>query len=377
MLYPLNNYTDVVNAIDEFYNIKPSLQKSRWLVIESTLNKLDKTVTAKSDNPIKQFDTKRVIIEKDKEENCFCKYINILKDNIIDFNDIVYNKINNDLIFKDTMKHTIEVTKKYNDMADKLIIKYYPEMKDYIIVFNKCIYRLLDFFVYSMNLEVFNNILDDVEFIINSGVLCNSHIERYTINFRNLMSQSLYGNLLDDNTKNRVMALLDVNCDNYYLLLSKSKFHNINNNSLISYLKINKRDHEINLVDCDINNDYNKVNLYVDENDPILERLYNDNIKLTGICNIDDIDILKLNKKGFTPIFHFISNPTLNTNIYFYSDPKSNLKYVVLKSQLENEYYFISKKKKFKVNLKFDILRESFDSILTSTLTITDKYNNF
>ena len=63
MLYPLNNYDDVVNAINEFYDIKPSLQKARWMVIESTLKKLDKTITAKADNPIKQFDTKRVLIE--------------------------------------------------------------------------------------------------------------------------------------------------------------------------------------------------------------------------------------------------------------------------------------------------------------------------
>lgn len=63
MLYPLNNYTDVIRAINEFYNIKPSLQKSRWMVIESTLKKLDKTAPAKADNPIKQFDTKRVLVE--------------------------------------------------------------------------------------------------------------------------------------------------------------------------------------------------------------------------------------------------------------------------------------------------------------------------
>lgn len=376
MLYPLNDYNDVVNAINEFYNIKPALQKSRWMVIESTLKKLDKTATAKSDNPIRQFDTKRVFIDSEEKENCFEKYTNILKDNIIDFNNIVYNTIQNNLTFKDSMKNTVDVTKKYNDMADELIIKYYPELKEYCTIFSKCIYRLINFFFQSMNLDMFNSILDDAEFIANSGVLCDSHIERYTINFRNLMRATLYGDLLDDNTKKRIEDFMTANCDNF-CILSKSKFHNINNNSLISYLKFNKRDHEMALVYNNIDNDYKKVNLYIDEKDPILERLYFENIKLTNVANIDDIDILKLNRKGFKPIFHFISDPNRNLNIYYYSDPKTNTKYVVLKSQNENEYYFISKKKKFKVDLKFDILKESLDAILNSTLTITDKYNNF
>lgn len=376
MLYPLNNYNDVINAINEFYNISPSLQKSRWMVIESTLKKLDRTAIAKADNPIKQFDTKRILIESTQIDNCFEKYISILENNIIEFNNIVYNTINNDLVFKDTMKRTVEVTKKYNDMADELIIKYYPELKEYCIIFSKCIYRLINFFFNSMNLDMFNSVLDDAEFIINSGVLCDSHIERYTINFDNLLAQTLYGNLLDTNTKNRLMNFKNIKCDNFYIL-SKSKFHNINNNSLISYLKFNKRDYEMDLVYNNIDNDYKKVNLYVDENDRTLERLYYDNIKLTNVFNINDIDILKLNKKGFTPIFYFIANPSRNDVIYYYSDPKTNLKYVVLKSTLENEYYFISKNKKFKVNLTFNIMNESFDTIINSALTITDKYNNF
>lgn len=52
-----------------------------------------------------------------------------------------------------------------------------------------------------MNLVMFNSVLDDAEFIVNSGVLCASHIERYTINFHNLLAQTLYGDLLDINTK--------------------------------------------------------------------------------------------------------------------------------------------------------------------------------
>lgn len=376
MLYPLNNYNDVINAINEFYDIKPSLQKARWMVIESTLKKLDKTITAKADNPIKQFDTKRVLIESTQTENCFEKYINILEDNIVEFNNIVYNKISNDLVFKDTMKHAVEVTKTYNDMADELIVKYYPELKEYCSIFSKCIYRLINFFFNSMNLDMFNSVLDDVEFIANSGVLCTSHIERYTIAFHNLLAQTLYGDLLDVNTKNRLLDFITIKCDNSYIL-SKSKFHNINNNSLISYLKFNKRDYETDLVYNNIDNDYKKVNLYVDENDKMLERLYYDNIKLSNVHNISDIDVLKLNRKGFKPIFHFISDPSRDDVIYYYSDPKTNLKYIVLRSTVENEYYFISKHKKFKVNMKFDLLNESLDTVINSTLTITDKYNNF
>lgn len=133
----------------------------------------------------------------------------------------------------------------------------------------------------------------------------------------------------------------------------------------------------MDLVYNKIDNDYKKVNLYVDENDKMLERLYYDNIKLSNVHNISDIDILKLNKKGFKPIFHFIANPSRDDVIYYYSDPKTNLKYIVLRSTVENEYYFISKHKKFKVNMKFDLLNESLDTVINSTLTITDKYNNF
>lgn len=378
MLFPLNNYNDVIRAVNEFDKIKPALQKHRWMVIESTLAKLDKTVEVEVDNPINKFDTRRVICKESKNNNnIFKNYINILQNDVEDFNNIVYNRISNTINSKDSMKTIFQISREYNRYADELIIKYYPHLKPYCEVLRTAVYKIVDYFFKSMNLEIINNILDDIEFIINSNVLCSSHIERYTFIFKLLISKSLYSNLLDNNTKDRILAITIVDCDNFYVLPS-NKMHTVNINSLLSYLKIRKRDYEMDLVYNDLNSDYNKVNLYVDDIDKSIERIFNQYISISGLFNIDDIDVLKLNNKGFSPIFHYTKfAPTREYNIYFYIDPKTKLKYVVLKTKNKDEYLFINKDKKFKVQLKFNSLKESLNEILESTITITDKYNNF
>ncbi len=377
MLFPLNNYDDVIRAVNEFDKVRPALQKHRWMVIESTLTKLDKTVEAEADNPINKFDTRRVICQEVKNNNIFKNYINILQNDIRDFNDIVYNKISNTINFKDSMKKIFQISREYNMYADELIIRYYPHLKPYCEVFRTAVYRLVDYFFKSMNLEIINNTLDDIEFIINSNVLCSSHIERYTFIFKSIMSKSLYSNLLDDNTKDRIWAITSVDGDNFYMLPS-NRMYTVNINSLLSYLKIRKRDYEMDLVYNDLNSDYNKVNLYIEGMDKSIEKIFNQYITIVGLFNIDDIDVLKLNTKGFSPIFHYTRfAPARECNIYFYTDPKTKLKYVVLKTKNKDEYLFINKDKKFKVQLKFNPLKESLNEILESTITITDKYNNF
>lgn len=377
MLFPLNNYDDVIRAVNEFDKVRPALQKHRWMVIESTLTKLDKTVEAEVDNPINKFDTRRVICKEVKINNIFKNYINILQNDIKDFNDIVYNKISNTINFKDTMKTIFQISREYNMYADELIIRYYPHLKPYCEVLRTAVYKLVDYFFKSMNLEIVNNILDDIEFIINSNVLCSSHIERYTFIFKLLMKKSLYSNLLDDNIKDRIWAITSVDGDNFYMLPS-NKMYTVNTNSLLSYLKIRKRDYEMDLVYNDLNSDYNKVNLYIEGIDKSIEKIFNQYITIVGLFNIDDIDVLKLNNKGFSPIFHYTKfAPARECNIYFYTDPKTKLKYVVLKTKNKDEYLFINKDKKFKVQLKFNSLKESLNEILESTITITDKYNNF
>lgn len=378
MLFPLNNYNDVIRAVNEFDKVKPALQKHRWMVIESTLAKLDKTVEVEVDNPINKFDTRRVICKESKNNNnIFKNYINILQNDVEDFNNIVYNRISNTINSKDSMKTIFQISREYNMYADELIIKYYPHLKPYCEVLRTAVYKIVDYFFKSMNLEIINNILDDIEFIINSNVLCSSHIERYTFIFKLLMSKSLYSNLLDNNTKDRILAITIVDCDNFYTLPS-NKMHTVNINSLLSYLKIRKRDYEMDLVYNDLNSDYNKVNLYVDDIDKSIERIFNQYITISGLFNIDDVDVLKLNNKGFSPIFHYTKfAPTREYNIYFYIDPKTKLKYVVLKTKNKDEYLFINKDKKFNVQLKFNSLKESLNEILESTITITDKYNNF
>lgn len=377
MLFPLNNYDDVIRAVNEFDKVRPALQKHRWMVIESTLTKLDKTVEAEVDNPINKFDTRRVICKEVKINNIFKNYINILQNDIKDFNDIVYNKISNTINFKDTMKTIFQISREYNMYADELIIRYYPHLKPYCEVLRTAVYKLVDYFFKSMNLEIVNNILDDIEFIINSNVLCSSHIERYTFIFKLLMKKSLYSNLLDDNIKDRIWAITSVDGDNFYMLPS-NKMYTVNTNSLLSYLKIRKRDYEMDLVYNDLNSDYNKVNLYIEGIDKSIEKIFNQYITIVGLFNIDDIDVLKLNNKGFSPIFHYTKfAPARECNIYFYTDPKTELKYVILKTKNKDEYIFINKDKKFKVQLKFNSLKESLNEILESTITITDKYNNF
>lgn len=378
MLFPLNNYNDVIRAVNEFDKVKPALQKHRWMVIESTLAKLDKTVEVEVDNPINKFDTRRVICKESKNNNnIFKNYINILQNDVEDFNNIVYNRISNTINSKDSMKTIFQISREYNRYADELIIKYYPHLKPYCEVLRTAVYKIVDYFFKSMNLEIINNILDDIEFIINSNVLCSSHIERYTFIFKLLISKSLYSNLLDNNTKDRILAITIVDCDNFYTLPS-NKMYTVNINSLLSYLKIRKRDYEMDLVYNDLNSDYNKVNLYVDDIDKSIERIFNQYITISGLFNIDDVDVLKLNNKGFSPIFHYTKfAPTREYNIYFYIDPKTKLKYVVLKTKNKDEYLFINKDKKFNVQLKFNSLKESLNEILESTITITDKYNNF
>ena len=84
MLFPLNNYDDVVRAVNEFDKVRPALQKHRWMVIESTLDKLDKTVETEITNPINQFDTKRITFKGVKNDNIFKEYVDILQKDIVE-----------------------------------------------------------------------------------------------------------------------------------------------------------------------------------------------------------------------------------------------------------------------------------------------------
>lgn len=386
MLFPIYNYTDAVKAVNTFDKIRPSLQKGRALVIEGFLNRIDKTIYSDENNPINKFDLAHVIPKSNQNTNMFLELTYLAENDIREFNNNIYSTLCQELNENKPIYHNLRISKKINDDADAILIKAYPDLKDYCIVFKSGVNKLMNFLLNSMDLKIFNNILDDLEFICNSEVLTKSHIARYMLCFQLFLKKSLYNNLIDDSTRNRLASNLwsggnlwtstNKNRDDDYVVFQKSKFKNFDSKSLQSYLKIRKRDFEIELVDSDINSDYKKMHLYTDNLDNEIKKLFFKYESRGDVIN--DIDIFKLNSKGFNPIFHFtsvISDGSGLQEIYYYVDPKSGLKYVIIKSkERDNEYFFISKKKNFRVNIKFKELTESLDRILESTITISDKY---
>lgn len=359
-LFVMNNANDVYKAIDEFDRVKPELQYGRALAIKSKLNQYDMIAKVRDTNLLLNYiSSDRLIIEQENRNNEFDKYANVLKENIVEYNKLVYNDIHSKINERMNMNQITDINKKYNDLADALIEYYYPEMNEYIYAFKRASSNLFLYFINDIPKSILINTLDDLRYIIYSRILPSFHIDRRFIGLRYVIDKSLYTCDLDVETldnvnyfangeyNDRIEIINNSLCDSNYL-----KNHMVNNKPLEDYLKLQKRNYELSLVNSDISSDYKPIKYHYIE-DYNLEQEYN---KYSDLVNIpDDITLFELYNMGF-PVREklIIHKPDIDKDISIptYYQPDLDFRYIILSSRKDPRIvYFINPNFKYIVNL--------------------------
>lgn len=359
-LFVMNNANDVYKAIDEFERVKPELRYGRALAIKAKLNQYDMLAKVRDTNLLLNYiSSDRLIIEQENRENEFNKYVNILKENIVEYNKLVYNDINSKINEKMTISQIVTTNKKYNDLADALIDYYYPEIKDYLYSFKRASSDLFLYFTNGIPESILINTLDDLRYIIYSRTLSSFHIDRRFLGLKYVIDKSLYTCDLDVETLDKVNYFANGEYNDRIEIINNSlydsnylKHHMINNKPLEDYLKLQKRNYELSLVNSDISSDYKPIKYHYFE-DFNLENEYN---KYSDLVNIpDDVILFELYNMGF-PVREklIVHKPYINEDIAIptYRQPDLNYRYMILSSRKDPRIvYFINPDFKYMVNL--------------------------
>ena len=359
-LFVMNNVDDVYKAIDEFDKVKPELQYGRALAIKGKLNQYDMIATVRDTNLLLNYiSSDRLIIQQENRSNEFDKYVNVLKENIVEYNKLIYNDIYSKINERMDMYQITDINKKYNDLADALIEYYYPDIKDYIYIFKRASSDLFLYFTKGIPKSILINTLDDLRYIIYSEVLSSFHIDRRFLGLRYVIDKSLYTCELDVETLKEVNYFANGDYIDRIEILNTSlsdpnyfKQHMVNNKPLEDYLKLQKRNYEMSLLNSNISSDYKPIEYHYIE-DFNLEQEYN---KYSDLVNIpDDVTLFELYNMGFPVreklvIRKEIDNSEINIPTYY--QPQLDYRYMILSSRRDpNTIYFVNPNFKYKINL--------------------------
>lgn len=374
-LFIMNNMSDVYKAINEFNSVKPELKYSRALAILQKLDEYDTIVKIDENNTILNYVySDRFIIKHKNDVNDYKCYEDMLKIDLSEYNKSIYNDIYQKIDNKMTIQEVMNINKKYNDMADELIKYYYPELSDYCDTFEKAVYNIFLFFNKSIPKNILSSILDDIEYIIYSNVLSTYHINRRLLGLDIIKQKSLYNSVLDDDLKYRLDNLINQKYTERYDVIDSylkdySYFRNFDNKQLVDYLKIQKRNFEMDLVNSNICSDYKPVNYkYIDDN-----RLKEKYFEIMFKVQIPREEIIfKLEMMGF-PIrekLEIKENKDKyllhDVTIPIYYEAHTGERYLVLSSLEDsvNIVFFINNKNSYKVNLN----TKNVDNVELNTL---------
>ena len=329
---------DVKRAISDFHKIPI---RSRFIIsnkIHSRLKELDEFVRVAKDNPILNYPSERFIVDDTVEGNEYSKFLYYLdKGDIEQFNFSVYNDIDSSADKLTGVYDVVRLCREQNNKADDLYLEKFPTHKDLIAVFKRAVTSIEICFLYEFVESLATTAMDDIEFIISTNILTDSHVQRLLLSPMKLLQMPVFSRRFE-NLRPRLNKLF-----NTQLSIAKQKRDEFiinrpfNDTALKSYLKIQKIGYEEKLLSMNSNGDYDikgtipTVNIMeaVAVDEPVLD-LYK-NIK-----PINMIDKFILEEHGLYPII-----PKSYNGQDYYMHVKHDVQYNLYRSIVKENTYFM------------------------------------
>ena len=339
--FKFNTKEDLQNAVNDFYKIP---MRSRNVIankIHTRLKEIDEYVKVYGENPILNYPSERfIIMDRKTTDNEYSRYRHYLDDNETEnFNSIIFDDMNLALNDFTGVYDIIRFCKEQNYKADEIYLLKYPSHKDLIDVFKKAISSIELCFLYEIVENRAIQAMDDIEFLISTNILTESHIHRLMLSVIRLLNMPIFKTRFN-NIRPRINELY-----NSQINLAKQRVDEFtlsrpfNDSALQAYLKIQKIGHEEALVQSYYNGDYSITdklfNVDTDLMDVII-KIVND--KYPNLELINMVDKFKLEQEGVTPIMN-----KMYKGVDYYVHFKKGLQYLIYKSKVhDNRYYLIT-----------------------------------
>lgn len=380
--FKFDSLEDVQNVVNNFYKLPI---RSRMLYahkVNLRLKELNGYVKVNTENPILNYPSERFIVNSDKSENEYSKFENLLNEDVEMFNYKIYNDISLSLDNITGIYDTVRLCREQNNKADDLYLKKFPSHKDLITVFKQAASKIEMCILYDFVEDIAVNSMNDIEFIISTNMLSNSHVRRLLLALMRLFEMQIFQRTLSkyDHIKQRIVALF-----NSQITLVKQRrdefmmLRPFNDNALRAYLKIQKIGYEETLLDKEFNGDYDPSDNFFITDMNIIKQIDVLVKKEYPVQPINMIDKFKLEQHGIKPIMNKVSDGK-----EYYVHSKKGIQYVLYKSKrTDSIYYMITKLngdlKSYKITItdKKPVLDEvTANTILESTFITNYKKMN-
>ena len=340
--FKFDSLEDVQNVVNNFYKLPI---RSRMLYahkVNLRLKELDGYVKVNSENPILNYPSERFIVNSDKTENEYSKFENLLNEDVEMFNYKIYNDISLSLDNITGIYDIVRLCREQNNKADDLYLKKFPSHKDLIAVFKQAVSKIEMCILYDFVEDIAVNSMNDIEFIISTNMLSNSHVRRLLLAPMRLFEMQIFQRTLSNyaHIKQRLVALF-----NSQITLVKQRrdefmmLRPFNDNALRAYLKIQKIGYEETLLDKEFNGDYDPSDNFFATDMNIIKQIDTLVKKEYPVQPINMIDKFKLEQHGIKPIMNKVSDGK-----EYYIHSKKGIQYVLYKSKrTDSIYYMITK----------------------------------
>ena len=191
--FKFDTLDDIKKSIMDFYKIPI---RSRFIIsnkIHSRLKELDEYVRVSKDNPILNYPSERFIVDDKYEENEYSRFqYYIDKGDIEQFNFSVYNDIDLAADKLTGVYDVVRLCREQNNKADELYLAKYPTHNDLIAVFKKAVSMIEMCFLYEFIEDMAISAMDDIEFIISTNILTDSHVRRLLLSPMKLVQMPIF-----------------------------------------------------------------------------------------------------------------------------------------------------------------------------------------
>lgn len=340
--FKFDTLEDVQNSVDDFYKLPIRSRMMYAYKINLRLKELNGYVKVNSENPILNYPSERFIVKSDVTENEYSKFECLLNEDVELFNFKIYNDISLSLDNITGIYDVVRLCREQNNKADDLYLKKFPSHSDLIAIFKQAVSKIEMCILHDFVEDIAKSSMDDIEFIISTNVLTDSHVRRLLIAPMRLFDMSIFQRNLSKygHIKQRLIDLFNTQIE-----LVKQKrdefmmLRPFNDNALKGYLKIQKIGYEELLVGMKYNGDYDTTDKFFVV-DLAKTMLVNDYVKIKypHLQFINMIDKFKLEQHGLTPIMNRV-----HEDKDYYVHYKKGVQYNLYKSKnKENVYYMIT-----------------------------------
>ena len=336
--FKFSTLDDIKLSIVNFHKVPI---RSRFIIsnkIHRRLKELDEYVKVSKDNPILNYPSERFIVDDSIDNNEYYKFEYYLDSGDIEqFNFLIYNDIDRTTDNLTGIYDIVRLCREQNNKADDVYLKKYPTHNDLIAVFKKAVTSIEMCFLYEFIESVATSAMDDIEFIISTNILSDSHIRRLLLSPMILVQMPIFSKRFE-NIRPRLTKLFNTQIN--IVKQRKDEFilnRPFNDTALKSYLKIQKIGYEEKLLSMDNNGDYDikgtipKVNIMeaVAIDEPVLDMYKN-------IRPINMIDKFILEEHGFYPII-----PKSYNGRDYYMHIKHDIQYNLYRHTVKENTYFM------------------------------------